>query len=525
MHVLRPAVPTVLFLLLAGCGGGGSGSVVTPTAPAPGTTTLAVTLSAASQSATTEEDGAPAPIGFDATVGGTASDPVIADIQFDRNQLALQSDITKSGSAYQVRLKSLSGLAPGSYSGTVTFRLCRDAGCTNVYPGSTQNFTYQLAVRLADWSMFQRNPAHTGYVRATFDPAKFSKAWEWTQPTTNRVTPIASANGLVYTTTFGTDGTTTIRALSSSTGAEQWLYSLGSTSYTSGPAVANGRLSVTSMVSSSDNNTVVTIDAASGKFIAPNAPFSSQWSFFLPPVPYGDKLYISAGYYGNFVYGYDYKLLTYWGFEAKDGKIWDGETPAVDEGSVYYYSGTSMNIIDRETGSAKATYPDPFFQSNSYSYYGAPILGSMRNVLAYSGHRGSASPSVLVDWSIASGYVWRSADSYVTTPAVGGGSVYLARNDAARLDSLDEATGAVQWSWTPPSGERFIGNTVATQTLVFVSTDRAVYALPITGSSHAPLWSAPTGGEMAITSDGLLVVAYQPPGGWTYKSLAAYRLK
>ncbi|HEX7798937.1 MAG TPA: hypothetical protein VF402_01220, partial [Asticcacaulis sp.] len=31
-----------------------------------------------------------------------------------------------------------------------------------------------------DWTMFQGDASHTGYVDATFDAANFTKAWDWT---------------------------------------------------------------------------------------------------------------------------------------------------------------------------------------------------------------------------------------------------------------------------------------------------------------------------------------------------------
>ncbi|MFV0624801.1 hypothetical protein ACBY01_12440 [Sphingomonas sp. ac-8] len=515
--------PAALCLMLAGCGGGGdSGGSVTVPSPTP---TLNVTLSATSQALTITEDDSGATLGFDATVQGTGSDPVLADIGYDRGQLVLVDPVVKKpNGGYQVRLRPASTLAPGSYNGSVTFRLCREAACSTVYGGSTQVFTYKLTVGLADWTTFQRNAAHTGFVNTTLNPASFAKAWEWTSEGSTGVSTIASFNGLAYAVTRDQDGTSSVRALIAATGQPRWSYNLGRISDVSAPAIGNRKVFVTTLVSSSENNAIVPIDAETGQFVGPNAPFASQWSSFLAPTPYGEGLYMSAGYYGNVVYGYDYSALTYWYHEAS-GYIWDGQTPAVDADSVYYYSGTAIEVIDRATGALKQHLLDPFFQNSGYDYHGAPILGSNANVLAYSGHRGDGSPSVLVNWSKTTGaYAWRSADSYSTTPAVGGGIVYLARNNPGRLDALNESSGAPQWSWTPPAGERFVGNTVATRNLVFVSTDKAVYAIPTEGN-HAPVWSGPTGGDMAITGDGMLIVRKTPETYSNPTTLVAYRLR
>ena len=54
-------------------------------------------------------------------------------------------------------------------------------------------------------------------------------------------------------------------------------------------------------------------------------------------------------------------------------------------------------------------------------------------------------------------------------------------------------------------------NTILTDTLVFVSTNKAIYAIPVQGSSHTPVWTASGGGEMAMTPDGTLIVTGRHP--------------
>jgi outer membrane protein assembly factor BamB len=127
--------------------------------------------------------------------------------------------------------------------------------------------------------------------------------------------------------------------------------------------------------------------------------------------------------------------------------------------------------------------------------------------MAYSSQRSASTPSILVNWSTGTkAFVWRSATTYSTAPAVGGGRIYLSRANPGELNALDEATGRVLWGWAPPLGEQMIGNTILTDTLVFVSTNKAIYAIPTQGSTHTPVWSAAGGGDMALTSDGTLIV-------------------
>lgn len=528
MNAMKTTTALVVLAMLAGCGGSGSGTGGGGTAatPAPAIPTLTVSLSTASQTTSIGDDGSGTPLGFTATVSGSTSDTVVADLQYDRAQLALDGDVTRAtDGSYAVRFKPASTLALGSHSGTATFRLCRDTACGTIYPGSTQTFSYRLTTQIADWTTYQRNPAHTAYVHATFDPAAFRKSWEWAPTTTTRVSAIASANGLAYVTSQERDGTAMLRALATGTGEQRWSYAIGATTYFSPPAVGNGRVFVTTMTSSSDENPILSVDAITGEYTPPRALFASQWSTFLQPVPYKDGLYMSAGYYGSVVYGFDYTTRTAWGTETK-GNVWDGETPAVDDGTVYYYSGKALEMIDRQTGEIQASLTDPFFQNSFYSYYGAPILGSMGNVMAYSSQRSATTPSVLVNWSIANkAYAWRSANTYSTAPAVGSGRIYLSRSNPGELNVLDEATGRLLWGWAPPIEERMIGNTILTDTLVFVSTTKAIYAIPVQGSTHTPVWSAAGGGEMALTPDGTLIVTGQAPDYGYPRALTAYRLR
>ncbi|MDP1027369.1 PQQ-binding-like beta-propeller repeat protein [Sphingomonas sp. KR1UV-12] len=532
------AAALCLGLALASCGsdGGGSsgGGVAVVPAPSPSPTvaasSLSVSLTPMQSNLRGYDDNSDVALTIEATRAGTTTDAVIPDVQYDRTKLSIPDGIEAgSDGRYTIRAHTARGLALGRYSGELTFRLCRDAGCASVYPGTTQTASYTLDVSMREWSMFQRNPAHTGYVHASFSPAAFRRAWEWA-PAAYRLSPASSHDGMAMVTAYNRDGTTSVHALDIATGAQRWGYNLGQVHFASGPAIGNGRVFLTTMTVSSDENRIVTLDAATGEFRSPVMLFSAQWSFFLPPTPFDTSLYMSAGYQGNTVYGFDIAAQTQWSVAGEGAGIWDGETPAVDDRYAYYYAGKAMVLIDRRTGQVKEAMADPFFQGSGSSYYGAPILApSSGLVLAYAGTRGSASSSPLAAWAPGSGLRWRSADAYVTTPAVTNGMIYLARNQPSRLDALREASGAPVWSWTPPADERFIGNTIATDTLVFVSTDKAVYAIAIDDPAHPVAWSAPTPGAMAITADGTLLVTQEMPLEYSSSTmpqkLVAYRLR
>ncbi len=147
---------------------------------------------------------------------------------------------------------------------------------------------------------------------------------------------------------------------------------------------------------------------------------------------------------------------------------------------------------------------------------------------------GWGSERPLQDYSLADRAVrWRSKGFYLNNPAIAKGVVYATSNHSASMDALDEATGKLLWSWTPPKpwlpdGQpfQFIGNVVVTDNVVLVSSLSSIYAINL--STHRMAWSAATPGTMAISSGRMLFVsspiisAYYP--GATVARIVAYRL-
>ncbi len=236
------------------------------------------------------------------------------------------------------------------------------------------------------------------------------------------------------------------------------------------------------MTTSSDNNPIVSVDALTSEFTPPRAIFSSQWSNVLQPTPYKDGLYMSARYYGSVVYGFDYTQRSGWGAETK-GYIWDCETPAVDEDTVYFYSGKALELIDRRTGDITASLAGPFFKNSFYSYYGAPILGTrwamswpIRASAARARRRSSSLVAVDQGLCLAQRHHLCDRDR-----GRGRARLPLARRPGpARRARRGDGPRPVE----------LVGNTMLTDTLVFVSTNKAIYATPLQGSSHTSVWNA-----------------------------------
>jgi hypothetical protein len=487
-------------LTLAACGGDDNSSGSTPTI-----STLNVTLSAPSVDVIVQEGGS-ATFSVTANYTGTPSGTVFADVQFKDRRFALAGNPAGNGSSYGVDFKTVDLPAGGKTATEVTFRLCTDANCTGVYPGSTKTFTVNLDVRLEDWGTFQRNGAHTGYVAANYDVANFTKVWEVTG---NRLFPPAATADTVLVTMVEQQGTsypTLVRALSTADGTEKWKYDLGSQSYVSGPAVAGGLVHVTSMESSSGSNPQWVFDLATGAF-KQQMHFASQWSSFNQPVPFSHSVYLASGYYGNVVYAFDpIAGAKRWDVNGSGGKIWDGQSPAVDGQFVYYYSGTALDVIDRNTGVIVRSIADPDWSWGGYSWQSAPVLDGKGKVFLFSSDRGFATPSNIMSFDTTAGTVgWKSTAQYNTAFAYANGTIYAVRSDAHVLSAIDAESGSIKWSTPLPTSDAFTGNVVVAGRHAFVSTDGQTWAIDLKSDGHKVVWSAPTGGKLAITPGNLLL--------------------
>jgi PQQ-like domain len=500
-----------LCLALCGCGGGGGSSVPIVTTPPiaviPPVPTLTVSLTPSVTTPTSTDIESSTTFTVQATYTGDSTDPVVPNLTVDPALYSVEGPITQAGKVFTATLKSKSGLSAKSYQSNIGFRLCKEVACTTIYPGSTQALNLSLDVKIGDWTTRQRNSAHNGFVRVVLDATKFAKSWEWAPATSNGFEPVATRVGNVFVTQLNKDGSTVALSLDSVTGVEKWRYSFGVISHASGPALVGDLLAFSTMSTSSDNNPMAVVNATTGQFFR-NFPFAAQWSTFAQPTPYQDTVIMSAGYFGNVVYGFDLKnAVQMWRANGSGGKTWDGQSPAVDSRYTYYYSG-NLDVFDKSTGALVKTIADPFWQWNGYSYGGTPMISSENNVIAFSGNgMGTYSvPLPLVNYDVQAGIVrWRTASGYSVIPAAAKGVIYAASNQASELNAIEEATGKVLWAWPLPAGQQFVGNIIVTDNLVFLSTTSGIYAVDLEGT-HQTKWTAATPGLIAITPEARLVV-------------------
>lgn len=499
--------------VLSSCGGGDSPTPKPSPPPSPPVVSLPVTLSATSANISVGE-GESASLTFNATYTGSSSDPVIADVQINGRRILLDGAPSVSDKTFTVGLETVPFPAGGRSDVTVTFRLCKTSACNTVYGGSTKVFTIDLNVELSDWMTLQRNASHTGYVAARYNVADFKQVWS-ADDFVLAANGIAATRGGVFATVMNNAGEISQRRIDPANGSTMWTYSLVPASYMSAPFYANGLVASMAMDISSGEIPMQVLNAQDGRYRT-TISYSSQFSPGGTPTPFDGKIYFQAGYFGNVVYGADpmsgNKLWETDTTQGGRGYVMEGQSVGVDTNSVYYFGGGDLVILSRATGAETKRIPNPFFSGfgTSYSgtYAGGPILDGEGRIFTFTDNRVENQPRALMAWSVdSSAPLWRSANTYVDDPAYHAGRLYAPRANSAVVDVLDAENGSLIRSIPMSSGsESLQSNVVLTERHMFVATANTTYAIDLSQSGDPVVWSAPFGGELAITPDNVLVV-------------------
>ena len=493
------------FILLAGCGGGGGGG--SSSAPAP---TISDGLSSASGTASVLEGATATTQTVTATVTttGNFTTSVVPDIAYDK---AVYSSVAAVAGAtpgtYTVTLTTQPNLGGGTYASPVTFRLCQDTACSQVYAGTTQTYNFTLTVNLLDWVTFQRNAGHTGYVHVALDPTKFATAWTFTNPDNSDSAPVITAGGAAF---FGAQPHK-VYSLNEATGAVNWVKDLSTDVNAVNPgamAYANGSLYVptSSLSPPYGNNAVWTLDATTGK-AGVSSPFQSQGAGFNSPVVQGGDLFFAQGYYGGVVYRYALPAGTQtWASAVDPGVSTNQQSPAVDNNYVYFSNHFSVAIYNRTDGSLYAKVGDPVTFTGPALGYESPVITAAGHVLI------SRNPSLIAVDPVSKSVVWRSKANYDQQPAAASGVIYVGRSFPYAIDALSDTDGSVLWSWSIPATDiQLIGNPVVCDNLLFVSTDKATYAIDL--KTHQTAWTTAAHGQLSLSAGYILYIASEAQSG------------
>lgn len=514
---------SILGIALAGCGGGKGGSDTPPAPPATPTMTVVsgdvARYSAASRGLAIEVSAQAAnftPVG---TLYANASDTA----GIIQKPVAV---IANPGGAYTFTVDTMASLAAGHYKGSLVLKLCSDAVCNTPQVVPSISVPYDITVLAAggawpgdkltpltpwtdvpDWSTFQGNASHTGYVPATLNPDKFTLRWKIGALGTTDAsfygynTTLSAANGLFYAASNNR-----LKARKEFDGSEVWTVDVSGLQNPSvnPPAVADG---IVYMAAGQQSSTFMFgFDAATGAVRLKSA-MSSQWETYLAPTPFGGAIYTNAGSYGG-LYAFNSAGERLFFGSLSQVSMW---SPSVDANSAYAYVGDSLTIFDRKTGVVSSKILDTQATNFVYQVNGAAVLGAPGT--AYAAHyanaflNGGTMGNSLMKFDTAKGFIdWRINGNYPVTPAYANGVLYAPNTNPYRIEARTETDGALRWSWTSPA----LGDTtwenepIVTKNLLFASTGKTTYAIDL--PTRKVVWSYPASGKLALTQSGILYI-------------------
>jgi hypothetical protein len=435
--------------------------------------------------------------------------------------------------SYALRLTTNPAAPAGLVAGTLTFSLCRDAGCssTQEVPGVTvpysvrvmaaatpwpgDNLTALAALPGApDWGTFQGNAGHTGHVPASVNPDRFSLRWKTAGNKVNVSFNLAKQNlvtsgGLLFVASSGWMDGGMITARRELDGAEAWRFDLAGLPYpvANPAAVANGV--VYFAAGYQGDAYLFARNAVDGSAVF-RADISSQWeAYYAPTIGPNGAVYANAGTYGGlFAFNAQGSQL----FFSPQSQVTDW-TPAVNATGVYAYTGDRLQVVDPATGVVSVTIPDPTYTNYIYDTGGAPVLGNaaLGSVFAasYSNSvlNGGAIGNTLTNFRTTTGTIaWQFHGVYPTTPAYRAGVLYAVNQNPLRMEARAEADGAVLWSWTPDAVAEtsFVSEVLITDNLLFLSTNTTTHAIDL--RTHRSVWSYPASGKLSLSANGILYI-------------------
>lgn len=342
---------------------------------------------------------------------------------------------------------------------------------------------------LAQWTTYQGDASHDGYVPISLDPSTFSVLWQRTL-STNYLNPVTAGNGEVFVSTPGyfSDGMG-LQALDAVTGETKWSQYYDDVFSVNPPAYANGKVYIQTC-NHADDTYLWAYDANTGNLVY-RSPFLAQWESYYAPTIYDGTVYIDGGYYGGMYAFNGSNGEQNWFAELNQDDKW---TPAVDAEYAYVYSEPYLKVINRTTGKVAFQIDDPLGEWNECE---TVSLGTHNDAIVVAN-------SSLICFNLANKNIrWELTRSfeYHSQATVANGIVYAI--DGGAVDAIDELTGNWLWSWVAPTGDDVTGTIIATDTHLLVNTTSAIYAVDL--KDHTTSWSYPHGGSLALSNRALYV--------------------
>ena len=390
------------------------------------------------------------------------------------------------------------GVVTAIGSGTATITASVDSASASI---SFAVLTRPVAdwSQATEWTTYQGNANHDGYVNVTIDPVIFAPQWSATIASGFPLNPVVQGAGLLFTSTNTYFGSQRAFGLDPATGAVRWTRDFGPIHGVHEPAFGGGRVYLTT--SGHQDSFLYALDPATGATLFRSA-YGNQWSRYYAPVIAGGRVFMAGGTYDG-LYAFDATTgIQQWFASTNQYNEW---TPSVRDGVVYAYTGSytpKLEAFDAASGSSLFVIADPNFQWNGWSMHTAPVIGGENDILAAQSGR-------LVSFDLAGRRLrYQLAEQFTGTVAVAKGVIYVLNQ--GKLDARRESDGVLLWSWNP--NDALMGTMVVTNNLIFLTALTTTYALDI--ASRRSVWTYPAAGRLSLTSSGQLLIA-RPDGNVT----------
>lgn len=411
---------------------------------------------------------------------------------------------------FKLSTATSNALAAGTYTSNLELRVCEDdvrvcrqpiAGSPWIVPLTMQilsptNLTALAPVDgLGAWGTYQGNAAHTGYVAASFDPARFSRRFkvESLGDYGHSYNSAAIDNGRAFYVRNGANGRAELVAVSEDTGELAWKADMGGLHRVNPPAAANGRVYLTS--TGHGDSFLWVFDQVSGKQLRKET-LSSQWPSYSAPTLFGADVFTINGYTGGISrYGDAEGAFKWHGL----GVAYEGWSPSTDGRFVYAYSTPDniLNVLDAADGSLAYSIGEryPF---STYFISRPVVLTDTQQALVGDGNLAAFDLKTRTrSWIVNAGSIG--------TPAYGNGTIYALGANGKALEARSPATGNLLWEVA--LGDGAATDIIVTRNLAFVGSPTNTQVIDL--GTKKVVWSYPLGGSMAISARGVLYVLTQ----------------
>lgn len=383
------------------------------------------------------------------------------------------------------------------------------------------------------WTSIQGNAAHTGYVNVKTDPANFHLLWTKQLYENDQTIDDGASLGADMVTTDKLAyldinysyfvparkeemvGDRYLMAVKPETGETVWLIKRDPTQFHTSLAYGNNK--ILSYRELYGNKGVDVIQLETGQLD------------FTIPIPYASGGYQADGLlvdhgkmYPSFTKN-NYTECMLYSLDAGTGKI-DWTSTLTSEASysasmavatpdyIVYKAVGGISVYDKKTGKFKFKITDnKFYDTNSVSgHFAVPVYDAKNNVVYVCFRYAPYGQYVVAAFDLtAQNIKWMSAfNTGIGFPALADNEIYIIgyADKALVLQSMDTATGKINWTWAPESDEMLsrLSFPIVTKDLVFINGRNKILA--ISRKTHQKVWEFDGSGKLALDKHTLYIL-------------------